>query len=49
MSEHTPTTERIRSRYGDGAISAEGQDNRLSEFDRWLAAHDAALLREVAD
>lgn len=40
MSEYTPTTEDVRaacSRY----MSSE-------DFDRWLAAHDAEVLREAA-
>ena len=51
MSEYTPTTDYIRAAYSDSAIE-DFQDELQSEFDCWLAAHDAATrtaaLKEAA-
>ncbi len=53
MSEYTPTTESVRWNYAvywqvedhdtDGSAEA-----REAAFDRWLAAHDAEVLRAAA-
>ena len=46
--DYTPTTEEVRAIYViDG--SRLTQENRRKYFDRWLAAHDAELLAELAE
>ena len=46
--DYTPTTEDIRAIYViDG--SRLTQESRRKYFDRWLAAHDAELLAELAE
>ena len=50
MSEHAPTTEEIRTHYAFGVspdLSSMHRDR--ADFDRWLAAHDAQVLREAAE
>ncbi len=55
MSGYTPTTEEVRGDYANFQLPAGGGDFRgeyaegLAEFDRWLAAHDAAALAALAD
>lgn len=59
MSDYTPTTEEIREYVEEGGEvrpwiapddEAEGRLAKLrgEAFDRWLAAHDAAVARESA-
>lgn len=51
-TEYMPTTEEVRERYIDGfpidtwAVAREGCG---TDFDRWLAAHDAVVRREQAE
>lgn len=40
----TKTTAQIRSGYASAAYTGAGQDQRLADFDEWLAAHDRELL-----
>lgn len=54
MSDYTPTTEQVRSAYWHGTVDrdvvgrgTEARDRFDSEFDRWLAAHDAEVRAEV--
>lgn len=52
MSDYTPTTEDVKqrywaSRYGTDAVirvMPQAKSMFSSEFDRWLAAHDAEVL-----
>ena len=50
MSTYTPSTERVRNGFahsylGDGSEADPQQIvvEQLGQFDRWLAAHDAAI------
>lgn len=53
MSDYTPTAEDVREAYaiynanGFLVLSSMHQDH--ADFDRWLAAHDAQVLRNAAD
>ena len=47
MTDYTPTTETVRERFADGFPRA-GYIQALEDFDRWLAAHDAEVLRKAA-
>lgn len=50
--DYTPTTEEVRGWYGhrNGARFYNSRLTKsLSEFDRWLADHDAALIESLAD
>lgn len=56
MSDPTPTTERVRSKFATVLGSKSGWRHSSEwgrDFDRWLAAHDAAVaakaLRGAAD
>ena len=40
----TKTTAQIRSLYASGAYTGAGVDQRLADFDEWLAAHDQEVL-----
>lgn len=46
MADYTPTTRKVRddyiTRWGYAPVAR-------AEFDRWLAAHDAQVLRDAAD
>lgn len=42
----TKTTAQIRSLYASGAYTGAGQDQRLADFDEWLAAHDREVRGE---
>lgn len=46
MSDYTPTTEEIRERWMNFDGGPDVSD--AAEFDRWLAAHDAEVLRKAA-
>jgi hypothetical protein len=56
--QYTPTTELVRDIWlsalwegiaGEGTEDAQwDEDRRLAQFDRWLAAHDAQVLRDAA-
>lgn len=50
MSEYTPTTKDVREVwiYAQDITHDEGEDFHGAEFDRWLAAHDAEVLRAAA-
>lgn len=52
MTDYTPTTDQVKYRYqldvGNSPISGRSFDEAGLEFDRWLAAHDAEVLREAA-
>ena len=41
MSDYTPTTATVRERFADGF--GLNYARALEDFDRWLAAHDAAI------
>ena len=44
MSDYTPTTEEIQSRYVYAAdFTVNEEMDAWGEFDRWLAAHDAEV------
>lgn len=48
MSDYTPTTDDVRGTYADGMWYVNRRmDGTLSEFDRWLAAHDAEVRASV--
>lgn len=51
MSNHTPTTEEVREAYSTDVEGKDDWSSKMSraEFDRWLAAHDAALLASVRE
>ena len=60
MSEYIPTTEQVRLTFALSADEREGSDRnnvaiwegvleQRAEFDRWLAAHDAAAKAEAWD
>lgn len=44
---YTPSTGTIRDAFSAHAFSAEDEDAREAEFDRWLAAHDAVVRLSV--
>jgi hypothetical protein len=49
LRTHTPDTEEVRESYqstGDGLDFKRRYNERGEEFDRWLEAHDAALIAE---
>jgi hypothetical protein len=49
LRTHTPDTEEVRESYqstGDGLDFKRRYNERGEEFDRWLEAHDAALIVE---
>ena len=49
MSDYTPTTEEVREDYAIGRneeVGAGWYDQHRTEFNRWLAAHDAAKRAE---
>lgn len=46
--EYTPTTEQVREAY-EMAHELTGAPLSDAEFDRWLAKHDAEVLRKAAD
>lgn len=45
MSDYAPTTGEVRRRYAYARSGKPGHKNQgaVAEFDRWLAAHDAAI------
>jgi hypothetical protein len=45
VAEHTPTTEEVRQRYAYDEWT-DPQESDYAAFDRWLAAHDAEVLRD---
>ncbi|WEK60519.1 MAG: hypothetical protein P0Y60_14555 [Candidatus Microbacterium colombiense] len=48
MSEYTPSTGEVRRRYAYARSAGHKNQSAVAEFDRWLAAHDAEVLREAA-
>jgi len=54
MPEYTPTTEQVRAGYeplhatGPNTYDLMSEEEAGAEFDRWLAAHDAQVLRAAA-
>ena len=46
MSDYTPTTAEVRLTF---ARLAPPRTNPLTEFDRWLAQHDAEVRKQVAE
>ncbi len=52
MSEHTPSTEQVRTKFAATNTSSFMRNENEAEFDRWLAQHDAEVaekaLRDVA-
>lgn len=51
MSEYTPTTEEVQKRYAEGEehLHTYGPAPLRTEFNRWLAAHDAEVRAGEAD
>ena len=47
MSEYTPDTNEVQIKYK--LASRVGDEQGFAEFNRWLAQHDAELLRKHAD
>lgn len=47
---HTPTTNTVRTGWSDGHPyrATTGLDERLAEFDRWLAQHDREVREQIA-
>lgn len=46
--QYTPTTEEMRERYQDWADEFSLAASPGADFDRWLVAHDAQVLRDAA-
>lgn len=47
--EYTPTTDRVENGFSMYRLNADNADTGREEFARWLAAHDAKVLRDAAD
>lgn len=49
MSDYIPTTDEIRKEYGTDYKYADEkwEAERIAEFDRWLAAHDAEVRADI--
>lgn len=48
--EYTPTTEQVRAEYvANRAIHVSTTTPVASEFDRWLAAHEAGVRERIAE
>lgn len=48
MSNWIPDTEHVRAQYAEDHTSDAYEAEYEAEFDRWLAAHEAKLLRQAA-
>jgi len=49
MTDYTPDNEEIREMYWACSGEPRRDSGAWDEFDRWLAAHDAQVLRDAAN
>lgn len=49
LSEYTPTKLEVRAQYAKDSTGSDEYIRAISEFDRWLEAHDKVVAKNVQD
>ncbi len=49
VSDYTPTKLEVRSQYAQEAFGADEYIKAIAEFDRWLEAHNAEVVKETEE
>jgi hypothetical protein len=49
VSDYIPTKLEVRSQYAQEAVGADEYIKAIAEFDRWLEAHNAEVVKETEE